>query len=116
MEHDTLWQALLFDFYGELLTEKQRLLYDLHYNQDYSLAEIAQDQGISRQGVHDTIARAEQALRRFEEKTGCVARHLALQQCLPAIRAAAAELAALEDPVARRLGGQITGIIDAIKE
>lgn len=51
MPDETVWRTMLFDFYGELLTEKQREYYDLHYNQDLSLAEIAASSGISRQGV-----------------------------------------------------------------
>ena len=54
--------TLLFDCYGGLLTDKQRELFDLHYNQDLSLGEIAENEGISRQGVHDAIGRAEAAL------------------------------------------------------
>ena len=116
MKHDALAMSLLYDFYGELLTEKQRLLFDLHYNQDYSLAEIAENQGISRQGVHDTIVRAEQTLKNLEEKTGCVARHLAVRSALGQIRSRCSELFTLPDPDARRLGGEIDAIIDAIKE
>ena len=65
MRADALTMTLLYDYYGELLTEKQRQLFDLYYNQDYSLSEIAQTAGISRQGVHDTLARAEQLLDRY---------------------------------------------------
>lgn len=50
-------RTMLFDFYGELLTEKQREYFDLHYNEDLSLAEIADIGGISRQGVWDIIRR-----------------------------------------------------------
>lgn len=74
MEDSRAMQALLLDFYGELLTEKQRECYDLHYNEDLSLAEIAEQCGISRQGVWDNIRRAESTLREFEEKTGLVRR------------------------------------------
>ena len=62
MPDETVWRTMLFDFYGELLTEKQREYYDLHYNQDLSLAEIAASSGISRQGVWDNIRRADAAL------------------------------------------------------
>ena len=51
--------ALLFDFYGEMLTEKQKDVIDLYYNEDLSLAEIAEHEGISRQGVRDNIKRGE---------------------------------------------------------
>lgn len=57
MKHDALTMALLYDYYGELLTEKQRTCFDLYYNQDLSLSEIAEDLGVTRQGVHDTLAR-----------------------------------------------------------
>ena len=56
MPDETVWRTMLFDFYGDLLTDKQREYYDLHYNQDLSLAEIAASSGISRQGVWDNIA------------------------------------------------------------
>ena len=74
MKRDAVEMSLLLDYYGELLTEKQRTCFDLYYNQDLSLGEIAQEAGISRQGVHDFLARAEQALEEMEEKLGCVAR------------------------------------------
>lgn len=63
MRSDALTMTLLYDYYGELLTEKQRGLFDLYYNQDYSLSEIASAAGISRQGVHDTLARARRTAR-----------------------------------------------------
>ena len=63
MKHDALTMALLYDYYGELLTEKQRTCFDLYYNQDLSLSEIAEDLGVTRQGVHDTLVRAEAQLR-----------------------------------------------------
>ena len=62
--------SLLFDYYGELLTEKQRTCFELYYNQDFSLGEIAGEAGISRQAVYDTLARAESALRTMEGRVG----------------------------------------------
>lgn len=74
MQDETLRKTMLFDYYGELLTDKQRLYYDLHFNEDYSLAEIAEQNGTSRQAVWDIIRRAEQTLCEFEEKTGLIRR------------------------------------------
>ena len=65
---------MLLDFYGELLTDKQRECFDLHYNEDLSLSEIAEQLGISRQGVWDSIRRAESAMEDVEEKTGLIRR------------------------------------------
>lgn len=59
--------ALLLDFYGELLTEKQREFLEYYYNEDLSLAEIAGNEGISRQGVRDAIKRAEKQLTEMED-------------------------------------------------
>ena len=67
MRSDALTMTLLYDYYGELLTEKQRGLFDLYYNQDYSLSEIASAAGISRQGVHDTLKAGDA----FDEKVTC---------------------------------------------
>ena len=58
----------LLDFYGEILSEKQREAIEFYYNDDLSLSEIAQNQGISKQGVRDTIIRAENQLVFMEEK------------------------------------------------
>lgn len=60
--------AVLLDYYGEILTEKQRTLVDLYYNEDMSLAEIAGEEGITRQGVRDGIKRAELQLFEMEDK------------------------------------------------
>ena len=74
MADKTLQMALLFDFFGDLLTEKQREYFDLYYNEDLSLSEIAGNVGITRQGVRDIIVRAESTLLDYEERTGIVAR------------------------------------------
>ncbi|MCD7749354.1 MAG: YlxM family DNA-binding protein [Oscillospiraceae bacterium] len=76
MENTPLDRSLLLDFYGDLLTEKQREYCDLHWNEDYSLSEIAQLGGLSRQGVWDILRRAETALQDIEAKTGLVHRYL----------------------------------------
>ena len=67
-------RSMLLDFYGELLTDKQRECFDLHYNEDLSLSEIAEQLGISRQGVWDNIRRAESVLEDVENKTGLLRR------------------------------------------
>ena len=69
-------RSMLFDFYGELLTDKQREYFDLRYNEDLSLGEIAEQCGISRQGVWDIIRRAETAMTEIEEKTGLIKRFI----------------------------------------
>lgn len=66
--------ALLLDFYGEMLTEKQRTFISYYYNDDLSLAEIAANEGITRQGVRDAIKRAEGQLVNMEERLGLVTR------------------------------------------
>ena len=60
--------SVLLDFYGEMLTEKQRNFLDLYYNEDLSLSEIAENEGITRQGVRDSIKRAEVQLFEMERK------------------------------------------------
>jgi predicted DNA-binding protein YlxM (UPF0122 family) len=74
MEDNTLQRTMLLDFFGDLLTDKQREYFDLHYNEDLSLAEIAAQSGVSRQGVWDIIRRAETTLLDMEAKTGLVHR------------------------------------------
>ena len=64
--------GVLFDYYGALLTDKQRDCYDLYYNEDLSLAEIAELKGISRQAAWDNIRHAEDKLVEIENKTGLI--------------------------------------------
>lgn len=61
-------QGLLYDFYGELLTEHQRQIYENIIFHDLSLSEIAQEQKITRQGVYDLVRRCDQILEEYEEK------------------------------------------------
>lgn len=71
-----LEQAYLYDFYGELLNERQRKVYEDFYFNDLSLSEIAADEGISRQGVHDLIKRCSKALEEYENKLHLVEKFL----------------------------------------
>ena len=114
MKRNALEMSLLLDYYGELLTEKQKTCFDLYYNQDLSLGEIAEEAGISRQGVHDSLARAEAALVEMEEKVGCVARAKAQQDHLLIIRRAAERL--MEVPGAQASAETILAAVDCMKE
>ena len=69
-----LEQALLYDFYGELLTEHQKEIYEQFVLDDLSLSEIAESEGISRQGVHDLVRRCQKALEGYEAKLHLVER------------------------------------------
>ena len=75
MKNKPFEMCLLFDFYGEMLTDKQKEMFDLYYNEDLSLAEISEHVGITRQGVRDSIVRAEHTLRDMEQRLGLVARY-----------------------------------------
>lgn len=74
--------TLLFDFYGELLTPRQQKLIRAYYLEDLSLAEIAGEEGVSRQAVHDLIKRSEAALYEYEDRLGFVAEHRQRQALL----------------------------------
>ena len=113
---DALEMTLLFDYYGELLTQRQQMCFDLYYNQDLSLAEIAQELQVSRQGVYDNLSRAEAALRNMEEKTGCVRRSLSNRRALRTILEAANELAAHSDPAVCELSGRILSAAKGLEE
>lgn len=77
--------SYLLDFYGDVLTEKQRDVMEQYYNDDLSLAEIAENFGITRQGVRDAIKRGEGILLRLEQKVGFAGRYRAMQQSLGAL-------------------------------
>lgn len=92
MKNQAYRMALLYDFYGDMLTDRQKEFYDLYYNEDLSLAEIAENYGISRQGVRDVIVRAEAAMTEIEDKTHLIRRFFRMQDELTAIDAAADRL------------------------
>jgi predicted DNA-binding protein YlxM (UPF0122 family) len=71
---NTIEISMLYDFYGELLTRRQKEVLQYYYEENYSLSEIADELGVSRQAVHDTIHKAEKSLRTYEEKLGIVER------------------------------------------
>ena len=75
MKEKSYEMTILFDFYGDILTEKQHELFDLYYNEDLSLAEISEHLGITRQGVRDGIVRAEEILTNLENKLGFSAKY-----------------------------------------
>lgn len=75
MKNKPFEMAMLFDFYGDILTEKQKDAFDLYYNEDLSLSEISEHLGITRQGVRDSVMKAENILRDTEEKLGLMTRY-----------------------------------------
>ncbi len=79
---DILQLTLLYDFYGELLTEKQKQVYEMHYQNDLSLTEIGEELSISRQAVRDQLKRAERILQGYEEKLQLISRFQAQKKAV----------------------------------
>lgn len=105
--------GILMDFYGELLTDKQRDTLDLYYNRDYSLAEIAQDIDISRQGVRDFIKRGEKQLIEFEEKLGMVRKYDLISSKIQSIEKI---IDSNSTVIAKSVNEDIKKILESIKE
>ena len=78
--NEILEQALLYDFYGELLNDHQKEIYEQFVLEDLSLGEIAREAGISRQGVHDLIKRCSQTLKGYEDKLHLVQKFMSIKQ------------------------------------
>ena len=121
MKNQTYRMTMLFDFYGEVLTPRQKEFFDLYYNEDLSLAEIAENYGISRQGVRDVIVRAEAIMTDLEDKTGLMKRFMLMQQQVQAILDAAEKIQTVnyrqyENPELARLADEITRSAQALKE
>ncbi len=96
---DKLRQGFLYDFYGELLNEHQRNIYESYIIEDLSLSEIADEQGISRQGVHDLIKRCNKMLEGYEDKLHLVDKFMHIREDVKAINDLAKE--ATEDNLAK---------------
>ena len=113
---DTTELVMLYDYYGDLLTDRQKECFELRYYQDLSLGEIGQELGISRQGVHDNLSRTELLLKNMEAKTGCVRRDLECRKAIGAVRQAAKSLADHEDTQVKILADRILDAISAVEE
>ncbi len=107
---------LLYDYYGALLTERQKLCFEMRYHQDLSLGEIGQELGISRQGVYDNLSRTEALLCNMEEKTGCVRRDVSCRKASQRILQSAQELVQHNDPNVSALAAQIVAAARALGE
>jgi predicted DNA-binding protein YlxM (UPF0122 family) len=94
---DVVEISMLFDFYGTLLTENQQRCMELYYNNDMSFAEIADELGISRQGVYDSIKRGRNLLESYEEKLGLVARFFRTKESLEKVNCELDALCNAED-------------------
>lgn len=108
--------VLLYDYYGNLLTDRQKECFEMRYYQDLSLGEIADELGISRQGVHENLNRAEALLRNMEAKTGCVSRDQACRKAANTILDAASLLRQREDPVVTALAQRIIDAAQGLEE
>ena len=121
MKGKPLEMSLLFDFYGETLTEKQRELFDLYYNEDLSLAEIAEHAGITRQGVRDSIKRAEHTLRDMEDRLGLVARYGGTERCAEELmheveRLRALNADTLHSSEAEAIASRMASLLDQLRQ
>ena len=113
---DALEMTLLFDYYGGMLTDKQRDCFDMRYNQDLSLGEIADSLGVSRQAVNDNLNRTEALLRRMEENIGCVKRDMLTRRAVQEILDAATVLDASSDPAVMAMAQRILAAARTLKE
>ncbi|MDR1801379.1 MAG: DNA-binding protein [Lachnospiraceae bacterium] len=86
---DRFTQSLLFDFYGELLTDRQKEIFEKYISEDLSLSELSEEYGISRQGIHDLITRSNKTLLDYEAKLGIMERFLKIREDAGLIRKAA---------------------------
>ena len=110
--------SLLLDFYGELLSEKVRKATELYYNDDLSLSEVAEDMGITRQGVRDLIKRAEGNLYGYEQKLGLYKRFVEMQKGLTSLKDSLVKTKSLLDCDTDRseIDKEISGMIDLVDE
>ena len=113
---DTIDLVLLYDYYGDLLTGRQKECFELRHYQDLSLGEIAQELSISRQAVYDNLSRTEALLRNMEEKTGCVRRDRQLRRDMEQIAEAAKELISHPDSRVSQLAEGILSRAKAFEE
>ncbi len=110
MEH-IVEQNLLYDFYGELLTEHQRSVYESAVYEDLSLKELSDEYGISRQGVHDLIRRCDKILKEYEDKLHMIERFSRIRELINNIDNVAA---GLDDDSSNRIRGLCREIMETL--
>lgn len=104
-------RTLLYDFYGELLTEHQREVYEAVVLEDYSASEVAADRGISRQGIHDLVRRVDRLLEDYEERLGLVGRFVRIREQVSRINEMISDCTTEELPKVRQAVAEISGSI-----
>ena len=103
------YQNLLYDFYGELLTEHQRRIYECAVYEDLSLKELSDEYGITRQGVHDLIKRCDKTLGEYESRLHMIEKFTSIKEIVKQIRESAADDRSEN-------GDRIRGLCDALME
>ena len=104
-----LEQTLLYDFYGELLTDHQKQIYEDVVLNDYSFSEVAEEKGISRQGVHDLIKRCNKILQEYESKLHLVEKFVTIKEQIEEMEKSLRET---EEPDREALVRQLNGILE----
>ena len=104
-----LEQTLLYDFYGELLTDHQKQIYEDVVLNDYSFSEVAEEKGISRQGVHDLIKRCNKILQEYESKLHLVEKFVTIKEQIEEMEKSLWET---EEPDKEALVRQLNGILE----
>ena len=115
---EVIQTSLLYDFYGSLLTDRQREVMELYYGENLSLSEIAAEFSISRQGVHDALKNAERALHEYEQKLGLVEKFQQSREAIGAIDGMIERLInGMQKPEAEALtADQVTAELQKIKD
>ncbi len=104
-----LEQTLLYDFYGELLTDHQKQIYEDVVLNDYSFSEVAEEKGISRQGVHDLVKRCNKILQEYESKLHLVEKFVTIKEQIEEMEKSLRET---EEPDKEALVRQLNGILE----
>ncbi|MBP5599272.1 MAG: DNA-binding protein [Lachnospiraceae bacterium] len=105
-------RGLLFDFYGELLTDHQQKIYSEAVFNDLSLSELSEEEGISRQGIHDLIKRCDKSLQEYEEKLGLIKRFQQIKTEIENIEAIIESNTDLDESSKKDLKSRLTSIVE----
>ncbi|NMB44893.1 MAG: putative DNA-binding protein [Firmicutes bacterium] len=116
MIEKTVHMGMLFDFYGQLLTDKQRLFFSLYHQDDLSLGEIAEQYGVTRQAVYDVIRRSQKILANFEEKLGLIQRYTRQRELVEMLQTGIEDLSEMlsSEPADRPWQGQVADLEELI--